>query len=362
MAGRGERLGADRHRHRLGRAGRRAGPDRGGVQHAARRSADLSTLVNARDPDPAGGLPGSGYKPGKPAGGRLAGDLVSLQAVQQRESLSPAARGAGGDRPGRGADEPLPRHGQRRDDRRAERTARGAIRTGWPSAPARWRCSTTCSATCEAGDEVVYAWRSFEAYPIAVQITGATGGAGAAGTRCGARPGRRCWRRSPRPPWPSCCARRTTRPGRRCGTTTWSRSVDAVPEDVAGGAGRGVRGVRRRPAAVARAGADADRPNVVVLRTFSKAYGLAGFRVGYCVAPPGAGGGRPGGGAALRGLGRRPRPRRSPRWPPSRPCWSGSASWSCAGTAMLTGSATSASRCRTPRATSSGCPRRTAHR
>ena len=28
------------------------------------------------------------------------------------------------------------------------------------------------------------------------------------------------------------------------------------------------------------------RPNVVVLRTFSKAYGLAGFRVGYCVADP----------------------------------------------------------------------------
>ena len=29
-------------------------------------------------------------------------------------------------------------------------------------------------ATCESGDEVVYAWRSFEAYPIAVQLTGAT--------------------------------------------------------------------------------------------------------------------------------------------------------------------------------------------
>ena len=29
-------------------------------------------------------------------------------------------------------------------------------------------------ATCEAGDEVVYAWRSFEAYPIAVPLTGAT--------------------------------------------------------------------------------------------------------------------------------------------------------------------------------------------
>ncbi len=29
-------------------------------------------------------------------------------------------------------------------------------------------------AYCEAGDEVVYAWRSFEAYPIAVAVTGAT--------------------------------------------------------------------------------------------------------------------------------------------------------------------------------------------
>lgn len=28
------------------------------------------------------------------------------------------------------------------------------------------------------------------------------------------------------------------------------------------------------------------RPNVVSLRTFSKAYGLAGFRVGYCIADP----------------------------------------------------------------------------
>ena len=31
----------------------------------------------------------------------------------------------------------------------------------------------TVLATCEAGDEVVYAWRSFEAYPIMVGITGA---------------------------------------------------------------------------------------------------------------------------------------------------------------------------------------------
>ena len=29
-------------------------------------------------------------------------------------------------------------------------------------------------ATCEPGDEVVYAWRSFEAYPIGAQVAGAT--------------------------------------------------------------------------------------------------------------------------------------------------------------------------------------------
>ena len=38
-------------------------------------------------------------------------------------------------------------------------------------------------ATCEAGDEVVYAWRSFEAYPIAVRLTGASQCC-AAWTRC----------------------------------------------------------------------------------------------------------------------------------------------------------------------------------
>ena len=30
-------------------------------------------------------------------------------------------------------------------------------------------------AFCEGDDEVVHAWRSFEAYPIAVSVTGATG-------------------------------------------------------------------------------------------------------------------------------------------------------------------------------------------
>ena len=42
-------------------------------------------------------------------------------------------------------------------------------------------------------------------------------------------------------------------------------------------------GIRRRPDALAILRA---RPNVAVLRTFSKAYGLAGLRVGYALAGP----------------------------------------------------------------------------
>ena len=45
-------------------------------------------------------------------------------------------------------------------------------------------------AFCEAGDEVVYAWRSFEAYPIAVSVTGATSVQVPAHRRCAARPRR----------------------------------------------------------------------------------------------------------------------------------------------------------------------------
>lgn len=35
-------------------------------------------------------------------------------------------------------------------------------------------CQQLVQATAEAGDEVLFGWRSFEAYPIVTQITGAT--------------------------------------------------------------------------------------------------------------------------------------------------------------------------------------------
>ena len=62
--------------------------------------------------------------------------------------------------------------------------------------------------------------------------------------------------------------------------------LDAVPEDVLVVVDEAYVEFVTDPDRVRGLDLVAERPNVVVLRTFSKAYGLAGFRVGYCVAPP----------------------------------------------------------------------------
>ena len=140
-------------------------------------------------------------------------------------------------------------------------------------------------ATCEAGDEVVFAWRSFEAYPIVVGVSGATAvrvplgpdgrhdlpamaaavtdrtrlllvcspnnptGPAVRARRCGtcSRPSRRTSSSCSTRPTPSSSATPTPSSGRRCSPT---------------------------------------HDNLVVLRTFSKAYGLASLRVGYALAHP----------------------------------------------------------------------------
>ena len=140
-------------------------------------------------------------------------------------------------------------------------------------------------ATCEAGDEVVYAWRSFEAYPIAVLITGATPvpvplGPGAVHDLAAMRAAITSATRAVL----LCTPNNPT--GAALPHAEVAAFVDSVPGHVmvvldeayvefVTGADR-LRGLEVL----------ADRSNVVVLRTFSKAYGLAGFRVGYCVARP----------------------------------------------------------------------------
>jgi histidinol-phosphate aminotransferase len=133
------------------------------------------------------------------------------------------------------------------------------------------------------GAEVVHAFRSFEAYPIATQLSGATGvpipltsayehdldAMLAAVTRNTVAV-------------LLCTPNNPTGPALR--QSEVEAFVDRVPDDVAVVIDEAYVEFVDDPAAV-----DGltllDRPNVVVLRTFSKAYGLAGLRIGYCVGP-----------------------------------------------------------------------------
>jgi len=141
------------------------------------------------------------------------------------------------------------------------------------------------AAVCEPGDEVVLAWRSFEAYPIAVQITGATPvrvplGPGAVhdldAMLAAITPATRVVL--------LCTPNNPTGPALRHDDV--ERFLDAVPPDVLVLVDEAYVEFVTDPAAVRGLELMAGRPDVAVLRTFSKAYGLAGFRVGYCVADP----------------------------------------------------------------------------
>jgi histidinol-phosphate aminotransferase len=140
-------------------------------------------------------------------------------------------------------------------------------------------------ATCEAGDEVVYAWRSFEAYPIAVQLTGAT--AVPVPLAPGAVHDLEAMRRAVTPDTKviMLCT-----PNNPTGPALQHRQVinfiDSVPNDIMIVLDEAYVEFITDPQGLRGLDALAGRPNVVVLRTFSKAYGLAGFRVGYCVADP----------------------------------------------------------------------------
>ncbi|MFC9694602.1 histidinol-phosphate transaminase [Kribbella sp. NPDC056951] len=135
------------------------------------------------------------------------------------------------------------------------------------------------------GDEVVYAWRSFEAYPIAVQLTGATSV-------------QVPLTEDHRHDFKAMEAAITDRtkvvlvctPNNPTGPVVHRDEllafVEAVPSNVLIVLDEAYREFVRDPEVVDGVEVYRDHPNVVVLRTFSKAYGLAGFRVGYAVGHP----------------------------------------------------------------------------
>jgi histidinol-phosphate aminotransferase len=137
-------------------------------------------------------------------------------------------------------------------------------------------------AACGEGDEVVYAWRSFEAYPIAVGLTGATDVRVPLTTEA-------------RHDLPAMLAAITDRtkavvicsPNNPTGPSVHRDELeaflDAAPSHVIVAIDEAYREFVRDPRTPDALELADGRDNVVVLRTFSKAYGLAGLRVGFAI-------------------------------------------------------------------------------
>ena len=136
-------------------------------------------------------------------------------------------------------------------------------------------------AVSDPGDEVVYGWRSFEAYPPLADLAGATSvqvplrdethdlAAMAAAI-------------TPRTRLILVC-----NPNNPTGTVVREqellRFLDQVPADCLVVLDEAYHEYIRDPAVPDGTDLYRDRPNVAVLRTFSKAYGLAGLRVGFLI-------------------------------------------------------------------------------
>jgi histidinol-phosphate aminotransferase len=139
-------------------------------------------------------------------------------------------------------------------------------------------------ATCADGDEVIYAWRSFEAYPIAVGLTGATSVQVPLDAQ--ARhdlPGMLAAISDHTKVVVVCTPNNPTGPSVHRDELT--AFLDQVPSHVLVAIDEAYREFVTDPETPDALELAAGRDNVVVLRTFSKAYGLAGLRFGYAVGP-----------------------------------------------------------------------------
>jgi histidinol-phosphate aminotransferase len=141
-------------------------------------------------------------------------------------------------------------------------------------------------ATClDIHDEILFSWRSFEAYPI---ITAA------AGVRA-VKVANRADHGHDLPAMAAAITDRTRlvfvcNPNNPTGTAVYRRELDefldAVPASTLVVLDEAYREFVTDPAVPDGIDTYADRPNVVVLRTLSKAWGLAGLRIGFLVAQP----------------------------------------------------------------------------
>lgn len=143
-------------------------------------------------------------------------------------------------------------------------------------------CQQLVQATCDDGDEVLFPWRSFEAYPIVTTVAGA-------------RPVTVPVAADHRLDLGALAAAVTDRtrmvfvctPNNPTSTAVTAAELDeflaAVPERVLVAVDEAYAEFMTDPLSADGVGAALGRPNVLSLRTLSKAYGLAGLRVGYAV-------------------------------------------------------------------------------
>jgi histidinol-phosphate aminotransferase len=145
-------------------------------------------------------------------------------------------------------------------------------------------CEHLAKATAVPGDEILYSWRSFEAYPIITAGTGATSiqvpntaghghdlDAMAAAITDRTRLVMVC---SPNNPTGTAVRR-----------AELERFLDTLPASVLVVIDEAYREFVTDPDVPDGLEIAGDRPNVVVLRTLSKAWGLAGARIGWLSAP-----------------------------------------------------------------------------
>jgi histidinol-phosphate aminotransferase len=137
------------------------------------------------------------------------------------------------------------------------------------------------AAAAEPGTEVLYAWRSFEAYPILVPLTGA------ADVRVPLRDETHDLAAMADAITPRTRVIFVCNPNNPTGTVVHaaelSEFLDRVPEDCLVVLDEAYADYMRDPGVPNGIDVYRDRPNVAVLRTFSKAHGLAGLRVGFLI-------------------------------------------------------------------------------
>ncbi|GHE99260.1 putative phenylalanine aminotransferase [Amycolatopsis deserti] len=145
-------------------------------------------------------------------------------------------------------------------------------------------CQQLTQALCEPGDEVLFAWRSFEAYPIVTQIAGATSVKVPLDSTHTHDLDAMLAAITPKTKLVFVC-----NPNNPTGTANRReelvRFLDQVPPHVVVALDEAYREFVTDPDVPDGMEFARTRDNVVVLRTFSKAYGLAGLRVGYLVGP-----------------------------------------------------------------------------